>query len=173
MMSVNLHCKYTNAGESVRSGAGRPADGLTCVDRCLEPGWHVWISPTCENSMCWQRVDVHEYCPKQYLIRIPVCMCETDRQSVSLGLFTKVQPAGIFESLLWDAQYKQVTQEEGSEWCSQACRVFGVRGHIPLRLWPEGLTYITSTTWYVWHHLPQCGDEHRRQEVMSHVYTGD
>lgn len=90
--TVNIH-----VGESLRSGQGRAADGLTCVDRCLYPGRHVWISPNCENSISWQSVDVHRALSKTGTYQ-NLRACVTAR----LGLFTEVQPAGTFAKVCFE-----------------------------------------------------------------------
>lgn len=135
VVTVNIHCKYTDAGDSLGSGEGRAADGLRCVDRRLYPGWHVWISPNCENSIFWQCVDVDRAKPYQNL-----CACVCVYVTARLGLFAEVQPAGKYVKVCFETpsiRWSHRRKMECSKWFSQACRMFGVRGHIPLRLWLE------------------------------------
>lgn len=129
-MSVNVHCKYTNAGDSLGSAEGRAA-GVYSLDGMSGSLQSVKI----QHSDCVLTCTEHHTKPYQN-----VSVCAT----ACLGLFSEVQAAGKYVKVYFvttSTGWQHRRKIECSKWFSPACRMFGVRGYIRLRLWPESLTY--------------------------------
>lgn len=104
-------------------------------------------------------------------VRVWVCVrvCDSPFGIVCRGSASRK----VCESLLWDTQHKMVAQEEDgvqqviftglqNVWCQ--------RSH-PFKAlaW---VWHITSTTWYVWHHLEMSPRDRKWWIMLTRVVTG-